>query len=266
MHPQYRDSGKPEMTLTGANRKGLTTRDGLWLVLAVMAHVAFLLVPIRMDQPPDSAEQPVLIELQMIARTTPPPPPPQEPIPGPEAKSPAPPPMEPEPAESLSRQEPGPDVVMEEDITPPAEPLAPEEAEPIVTTAVLMQSAIDRDWLLNANEPDRTLGVFVPQAVPENWLPGITLEENRFDGMTVPRKVEIVDRWISTDGSQNVVINTPSGETLCGTGLAWNPMQPLVEHVMQFRLCGGGGKRTFDIPDRYHRNYDRDGIANSTTN
>ena len=87
-----------------------------------------------------------------------------------------------------------------------------------------------------------------------------------FNGMVLPNKTEIVDRWLAADGSQNVVVNTPDGHTLCGRARAWDPMQPLVEHVMQFRPCGGGGKRTFEMPRRHERLTDVTSLANSTTN
>ena len=75
-------------------------------------------------------------------------------------------------------------------------------------------------------------------------------ERNTFAGMMAPVETELVDRWQATDGSNNVVINTPNGDTLCGRAEAWNPMQPLVEHLMMFRSCGGGGKRTFSMAAR----------------
>jgi hypothetical protein len=81
-------------------------------------------------------------------------------------------------------------------------------------------------------------------------LPAWSPSGNLFDGMVAPPETEIVDRWLAADGSQNVVVNLPSGETLCGRAEAWNPMQALVEHVMMFRSCGGGGKRTFEMASR----------------
>lgn len=74
-------------------------------------------------------------------------------------------------------------------------------------------------------------------------------EGNTFDGMMAPGESELVDRWQAADGSSNMVINTPNGETLCGRAEAWNPMQPLLEHLMMFRSCGGG-KRTFSMAAR----------------
>ena len=75
-------------------------------------------------------------------------------------------------------------------------------------------------------------------------------ERNTFDGMMAPVETELVDRWQASDGSSNVVINTPNGDTFCGRAEAWNPMQPLVEHLTMFRSCGGGGKRTFSMAAR----------------
>ncbi len=78
----------------------------------------------------------------------------------------------------------------------------------------------------------------------------LTAERNTFEGMMAPGKTEVIDRWLAADGSQNLVITTPGGETLCGRGEAWDPMHPLVEHLIMFRSCLGGGKRTFTLAAR----------------
>lgn len=101
----------------------------------------------------------------------------------------------------------------------------------------------------------RHLGSSEYRKQPPSWRTGANGRElmpggNTFDGMMAPAETELVDRWQAADGSNNVVINTPNGETLCGRAEAWNPMQPLVEHVMMFRSCGGGGKRTFSMAAR----------------
>lgn len=50
-----------------------------------------------------------------------------------------------------------------------------------------------------------------------------------------------------------------------GHALPWNPMQPLMEHVMMCRPCGGGGERGFDMP-RYKMRKGRFlHVAGSTT-
>ena len=136
----------------------------------------------------------------------------------------------------------------------------------ILSTALLLDSASQFDWPGLQVKNLLQLGVHTSRSMPDNWRAGIGVEENLFNGLVVPRKTEIVDRWLAADGSHNVVINTPTGDTLCGRALPWNPMQPLVEHVMQFRLCGGGGQRSFTMPQRVPRTAGIIGVANSTTN
>jgi len=139
---------------------------------------------------------------------------------------------------------------------------ADEEEKPSPTTATLFQSVRN----LELERPDspslRTLGVHSDHGLPENWKAGagaeaLLPEANRFSELFAPAEVEVVDRWLSADGSHNVVVNLPNGETVCGRAQAWDPMQPLVEHVMMFRGCGGGGKRTFDMsmPETRRENF-----------
>jgi hypothetical protein len=101
----------------------------------------------------------------------------------------------------------------------------------------------------------RQLGSSEYSKQPPSWRTGaagnaLMPAGNTFDGMMAPVETELVDRWQAADGSNNVVINTPNGDTLCGRAEAWNPMQPLVEHLTMFRNCGGGGKRTFSMAAR----------------
>ncbi len=90
-----------------------------------------------------------------------------------------------------------------------------------------------------------------PDGPPQPELANLEQAEPQAD-QKPPGKTEIVDRWLAADGSQNVVINTP-GHTLCGRLLAWDPMQPLIEHVVQYRPCGGGGKRVLEMTQRIKR-------------
>ncbi len=252
------------MPASKTTKRGLTFRDGLWLGFALFVHASLFLIPIREFKPPTDIDDPEVVEIQLIAFTE---------------KSfvdqvpeenvlPAAPPEPPLPTEEIIEAPPEPqaELAEQEDLEPVTEP--DEQQEPTTTSsaAILMQSAVDLEWPQIDSDQSRTLGVHVPQGVPKNWLPKIIVEDNRFDGMTVPREVEILDRWISNDGAHNVVLNTPNGETLCGRALAWDPMQPLVEHVMQFRPCAGGGKRTFEMPHRYHKSAREEGLVNSTTN
>jgi hypothetical protein len=256
---------QPEMLYVGTTERGLTSRDGLWLAIAVIAHAGLLLAPINPEPPGEpAAERSLLIELKLQPMV-------EQPFVQPEPlPEPDPPPDPTEPKLPQQQTEPPPVPVMEiaaeDENAAPDDAGLPAEKAPAVSTALLLQSAADQNWSMTTEGTTRKLGVFVPREMPQNWRPGITLEDNLFNGMTAPRKIEIVDRWISPDGSQNVVINTPAGETLCGRGLAWDPMRPLVENIIQYRPCGGGGKRTFEMPARYLKNADNSGIANSTSN
>ena len=222
----------------------INRRDGLWLAVAVLLHSLVLLIPVRQFSGPAETVRSVTIsllnsaEIEFSATQAPVLPPIPEEVRPPEhpilAEKPA------------TRQDPAVDKEETSAISIPEAPLN-------TSTARLTESLDRITWAIPDHGKNRELGVRVPGQIPENWRPGIRLEENRFDGMVVPRKVEIVDRWLAADGSHNVVMNTPGGETLCGRAQAWNPMSPLLEPIMMFRRCGGGGKRSFKMPDRYMR-------------
>jgi hypothetical protein len=195
---------------------------GRWLGLALLLHAAALLLPLtdRGGQAP--VDRSLIVSLL-------------RPLPLPEpaaARLPV-----PDPVSVTARKRPTPPVpVPRQETTPP--PRLPSAGD-------MLEAARQPKWILPA-EPARRLGEFVPPAPP----PTITTRENRFSDAYAPAETEIVDRWLAADGSHNVVIRTPSGMTLCGRALPWNPMEPLVEHVMMFRRCGGGGERTFSMPER----------------
>ena len=223
-------------------KTNLRRRDVLWLALAVSVHALLLLVPIQ--RPPASTDTSGTISLSLLAT--------REEAPVPERSDlPAPPPEKPRPVEEPAARQAQPAA----ETRPPAGPVRREsspEGPTIGMTAARLVDSISRlKWPPAAKEKHSRLGVFVPQAVPENWRPRITIEENLFDGMYPPAKPDIVDRWLAADGSYRVVINTPSGNTLCGRARPWNPMNPLLEPVMMYWKCGGGGKRSFRMPDRH---------------
>jgi len=256
--------GQSEMPYTATTTRGLTSRDGLWFAVAASLHAGLLLLPFS----PESDSEPLtqhslLIELKLerpVARPFVQ----KNSLTEPDSLE----PIEPERFQQQIASPPDPamEIVEQADTERPNNTESKATPAPVVSTAVLLQSAADQDWPLATEATTRKLGVFVPQEIPENWRPGITLNDNLFNGMTVPRRVEVVDRWLSPDGTHHVVINTPTGDTFCGRGLAWDPMQPLVEHTMMFRSCAGGGKRTFEMPARYRKTADNSVIVNSTTN
>jgi len=232
----------------------LNFRDGFWLGLAIVLHALLLLIPAAPDSSPNQTTNAVAVTLlsananeQPLAETI------ETPISEVPVPDPQPAPRAPdEPPEIALQEDPGEEV--------PADPV------PIISTARLLASVGQVKWVSSQPDEPLHLGVFSPRPLPANWTSGMVTEDNLFDGMVAPRKTEIVDRWLAADGSHNVVIHTPGGDTLCGRALAWDPMQPLVEHVMQFRPCGGGGKRTFDMPRRSALPTDIIQVANSTTN
>lgn len=216
-------------------------RDGAWLVAAMLLHGCLLLIPLSQYSPlvtePEilsvSLLKPPIAEIKTI-----------EPVVTPQTiEQPA---QEPEPA-------PVPQVAQQTEES--AEPFPLEaDAPELPTAARLLDSTRQFKWSDPEPSKTRRLGEAPVYAVPGNWLPGIELQDNLFDGMMVPARTQVVDHWVAVDGSRNVVLNTPSGETLCGRAQAWDPMHPMVEQLMMFRTCGGGGKRTFKMPDRYLKN------------
>lgn len=237
----------------------LKFHDGLWLCLAIVLHALLLLLPVTREPASEPAAASVFVKL-LVAEL------PKNPlnekteqdtpeIPGEQD--------EPVPAAVAEQPEITQAKLTQNEQETEENPLSPAL---VLSTAFLLEFASQHDWSLVPEQELRQLGIFSPRALPENWRSGSGIEDNIFNGMVVPRKTEIVDRWLAADGSHNVVINTTTGDTLCGRALAWNPMQPLLEHVMQFRSCGGGGKRSFDMPLRHARPGNVIQLANSTTN
>lgn len=217
----------------------LSWRDGAWLAVVLLLHGSLLLIPFKVQ--PAIQDQPRILTLSLLAQPAPK-----------TVRAPARNPVEPVentiPDTSAEHQSeivppvlPQPSLVVTEPVNPPEQ----------TTTARLVDSASRHKWSVSTPAEQRQLGVHELKKEPENWRPSISLEDNLFNGMTKPAETEIVDAWLSSDGSHNVVINTPSGETLCGRQQAWDPMNPMIENLMMFKTCGGGGKRTFKMPDRF---------------
>jgi hypothetical protein len=218
---------------------GVDKGFGRWLGLAVLLHAAALLLPLTYPQGRPPVDRSLIVSLLRPV-----------PLPAPAAE-PQPPPA---PVSVTAQKRPVPSAA-----APRAEAAPPPR---LPSTKEILESAQRPGWTLPA-EPTLRLGEFVPPAPPRNWQPSITVEENLFGDAYLPAETEIVDRWLAADGSHNVVIRAPNGMTLCGRALPWNPMEPLVEHVMMFRSCGGGGKRSFSTPERLLPRYRRPGRPGS---
>lgn len=224
--------------------------DGAWLALAVLVHASLLLLPLRQVYTPENSMPGISIQLTHFSTL---------PVPAPVLVEPETPDSTPSQVESTVA-----DNVVEADqasiplpvveiFTPTTEPIATENAhETPMTTARLIHFASLADLGAPLPETPRAPGLYAPRELPANWRSGMRLPgaDNLFDGMAAPAQTEVADQWLAADGSHNVVMNLPNGETVCGRVEAWDPMHPLFEHVMMYRTCGGGGKRTFSMAAR----------------
>jgi hypothetical protein len=230
-------------SISAAANVSIGLRDGRWLLAAVLLHALILTIPVDLAETPQTRPQRIALALQPRWRPLIP-----QPV-QPEAAVKA-----PDPAIPAPEKIPDSAVQQQDAASTLSDP--PQQNSPALSLARLLDSASMINWELPEERASRQLGVFTPQPVPENWRPRILVEDNRFDDAVLPTRVLIVDRWLAADGSHNVVIETPTGHTLCGRAEPWNPMNPLFEPIMMFRPCGGGGERTFKMPHRFHARRD----------
>jgi hypothetical protein len=214
-----------------------------WVLVAILLHAILLMIPSKQVLQPGQVHQRLTIWLQATARE-------ESVFP---TTSPA------EVAVEPQQQQPQPEESGPITNPAPARPLPAlaskplTRAQPSPSAAQLLDLASRVSFKAPSPSDPRDLGVFRPPPLPDNWRPGIPRETNLFDGMSAPAEVEIIDRWLAADGSHNVVVNSPSGETYCGRTEAWSPLNPLFEPIMMWRPCGGGGRRDFEMPKRYHK-------------
>ena len=229
-----------------------------WLGIALAAHALFLLLPVGLGR--DLARVPPKFTVELVQWRA---------APEPQAKQPlSPPSLEraspvvtteknvelPRDVRTQSAAVPE-DVAESETETESTEPEINANPAARATTATLLHSLERMQLPGSERAPSWRLGVHSQQDLPANWGRRAGNEElaARNPEMAVPfapAEPVIVDRWLDTNGDHNVVVTLPSGDTLCGRAQAWNPMQPLVEHIMMFRTCGSGGKRTFEMASR----------------
>ncbi|MEJ8566675.1 hypothetical protein [Elongatibacter sediminis] len=148
--------------------------------------------------------------------------------------------------------------------TPPAEESTPQAPTPRTAPVPNMRRSLSTANLLQALNDmalegprqglPRTLGSPPPGAGTDSAASANPLAES-ISGSFKTTSPVVLDRWLTSDGSHHVVVELPNGQTLCGRASAWDPMKPLVEHVMMFRACAGGGPRSFSMPaDRVPKN------------
>lgn len=254
------------MSYAIATKPRLRAADSRWLILAVVAHALILAIPIkRVTEAVQLAPAELLVRLVMPA--------PRAKVAPPSTEA-----LEAAPAEPLEIDEvvptaqprsiPAPKPTTEaKPVTPEVDhsPLIP--ITPPVTTARLIDqrdSVAETVPLPNdSTTAPRRLGTPEDYEMPSNWQRHAGAEalapfDNTFNGKTVPENVEVVDSWKAADGSHNVVVETPAGLRMCGRARAHDPLNPLVESVMMWKVCGGDGRRPFDFKPR--KPLDRDFI------
>lgn len=234
--------------------------DLAWLGLAVATHAGLLLLPleVRIDKPPPLPQRLILELVNWRAQAETLVPEVNDAIP--ETVAPASPPDPEALVEALHREalmdlaDPSEHPAETDAVTSESDPL---EDIPLdrLSAALLLHSASQPELPKVESGSKQILGVYSPRGMPTNWHRGNPANEqltaeSGLDIVVAPARTEIVDRWLDAQGGHNVVVNLPNGDTYCGHAQAWDPMQPLVEHIMMFRPCGGGGKRTFDMASR----------------
>lgn len=219
---------------------------GGWVLLALAIHLALLtlLEPERVAPMQPVTERTVNVVLEPPSRQI------SEPLPA----TPAPLLPEPVPAQEI---EPGPATASPVPAAPTTEqtaptarierPPTPEAAPPTLSVERLLDAVAAMDWsIADASEESspklsRPTDSELLDHLRRPVLPGVS---NRFDGMTSPSEVEIMDRWMGADGTHEVVVRSPDGNVYCGRQGPVDDLRPWLQMPMMFRPCGGGGKRS----------------------
>lgn len=216
----------------------LKARDSLWLFLALLLHLAFLLVPPGkplnpVTTPPSIS---VLLDIQTISQPDSESPVAEQDLPEDSAQS-----QPPDTTQPVAQNQ----QVTSQSTTPsPSEDqqviskLTSDESSPTnVTTAQLLLSVSELEFAPQSTEPKRQLGDTESVPLPANWSAGLKLEENLFDDKMVSGKAEVVDQWSSADGSFNMIVKAPNGKTFCGHAQPRNRISSMEARVVMWKSC-----------------------------
>jgi hypothetical protein len=231
------------MSLTAtATTPSPTARFAGFLAVALLLHSLLLLLPARRGLQPEDVLHRISVSLSSV----------RVPLAGEDSKPSAP---NPEPVAATPTPATEPGAATPEPPIPSAartgRPAPTPPPLPRLSAARLLDLAHRTRWEISPESGSRRLGEPAPGPGTGVRQPIPGLDGSRPDGAATPRAaVEIVDRWQEADGSHHVLVRTPAGDMLCGRAEAWDPMQPLVEHVMRYRTCGSG-KSTFEWPEQY---------------
>jgi hypothetical protein len=230
------------MTVSTTQRWSST--QGAWLALAVLAHALLLLLPLSPFEFSAITTPPLQIRFTPFVRVA--------------EKAPTEDPLlTANTPDSEATHRVGEDTAVAADPAAAETPVAAETAAERAPGHITLARLIDSLQHTTLDDPSvpmpLELGAGPARGFPSYWRAGpagLLPAENLFNSTANPAQPEIVDRWLAADGSHNVVVNLPNGDTLCGRALAWDPMRPLVENIMTFRSCAGGGKRSFNMSTR----------------
>lgn len=223
-------------TNAAVNASPQSTRFAGFFAAALMLHGLILMLPAQRGGPPERVLHDLSVTLRSVAR-------PQI-EPAAELTDP-----QPAPPTATDRRDPAPPSVRNPVESPPSTPLpGPAEAAPLtdLSTARLLDLAHRKRWALPEDNATRRLGTPPPEILRRGREAGLPSP----GGLDMAAGFRIMDLWLAADGSQNVLIETPSGRVLCGRTEAWDPMRPLVEQVRMLRDCGSA-EPTFEWPERY---------------
>ncbi len=125
-----------------------------------------------------------------------------------------------------------------------------------LNTQQLRLWAEQADGLAPPQQASLALGAAKSYRPPDNWNRNsgtafFSSFDDRSHEVALPADASVVDRWQAADGSHQVMVQLPNGDSLCGRAAAYNPMQALVEPVMMFSSCGS--TPTFTMPERYNQ-------------
>jgi len=213
-----------------------------WLALAVLAHALLLLLPIGPIEFSTATTPALKIRFVPVSRTA-------------QKAAIAPPRAAADTPRTEAARPPADGIAMAAATTTAEKPAVTKSAATPtpgrITLPRLLQS-LEHARLERPHAPAaRQLGAQPDHASPSHWrsrAAGALPSGDGFGDNVAPSvRAEIVDRWRAADGSHNVLVNLPNGETLCGRATEWDPLRPLVETVMHFRDCGSGNPSTFNL-------------------
>lgn len=234
-------------------------RDLGFLAMALVVHIALLMLPMKAWQThkPDEGRnqtpnEPLTVQLQ----------PARNPAPETVVKAPVGraqiedqnlPPLERKPAADYTLAE----IPLPQDsVVTDAQQTSETATSQTLSTKQLRLWAEQAGSLDPLRETSQILGTARLYQPPANWNRNAGAAffasfDDRSHEPNLPADVTVVDRWQAADGSHQVVVQLPTGESLCGRAAPHDPMQPLVEHIMMFRVCGN--TPTFTMPDHYKK-------------